>query len=242
MEAGVITNIAALAQEPKELDGFIVRPEGWLIDDPASLVKPGPLAKTLTVSTLGAVCDYITANKDALDTSKLVVHVSSPSSVSVLGALDTRARVREGFVDAKCVDMTEGFLGRFMSIEDFLLGLQVRFADADDRKKVLGLLSTVKSEQVKTATDDGMVQVVQTRAGAVLVNDTPVPNPVQLVPFRTFRDIVQPSSLFALRLKSGEGLPQIGLFEADGGAWKLIATERIRDWLTAALPSVSVLA
>jgi hypothetical protein len=242
MEGAVIENIAALVGRPQALDGFIVRPDGWLIDDPASLVQPGPLAKTLTVSTLGAVRDYLAANKDALDVSKVVVHVAGPSLVSVLGPLDARARVREGFVDAKCVDMTEGFLGRFMPIEDFLLGVQVRFADADDRKKVLGLLSTVKSEQVKTATDDGMVQVVQTRAGAVLVNDTPVPNPVQLVPFRTFRDIVQPSSLFALRLKAGDGLPQIGLFEADGGAWKLIATERVRDWLTAALPSMSVLA
>lgn len=244
MDSGVVTEIANLARKPAIVDGFIHRPDDWAIEDPASLIKPGPLAKTLGVSTLGAVRDYILANKDALDVSKLVVHVVSPSTVSVLGPLDTRARVREGFVDATCVDMTNGFLGKYMSLEEFLIGLQSRFADSDDRKRVLQLLSTVKHEQVKSASDDGMTQSVQAKVGIVLVSDVSVPNPITLIPFRTFRDIVQPNSMFVLRLKSGPsgGFPEVGIWEADGGAWKLIATERIRDWLTAAIKDVSVLA
>ena len=78
-----------------------------------------------------------------------------------------------------------------------------------------------------------------------LVSQVAVPNPVLLTPYRTFRDIVQPASLFVVRVKAGPsgGLPQVGLFEADGGAWKLTATDRLKVWLTEALPTdVAVLA
>jgi len=244
MNGDAIKELAERLQEPKQIGEFVLRPEGWIAEDMAALVKPGPTAKVLAVSTLGAVRDYLVANKDSLDTSRIVVHVVSPSTVSVLGPLDVRARVREGYVDAKCADLTDGFLGRYMSLEDFLIGLQVRFADAEDRKRVLSLLANVKHEQVKGASDNGMTQTVQAKAGIVLVSDVAVPNPISLVPFRTFRDIVQPTSVFVLRLKSGNsgGLPEVGLWEADGGTWKLTATERVRDWLTAALPSISVLA
>ena len=120
----------------------------------------------------------------------------------------------------------------------------MRFADTDDRRRVLALLSTVKHETVKTAMDDGMTQIVQARAGVALVSDVAVPNPVLLCAYRSFRDIVQPSALYVLRVNGGKvnGLPEVGLFEADGGAWRLTAVERVRDWLVAALPpAVAVL-
>jgi hypothetical protein len=196
------------------------------------------------VSTLGAVRDYVAANKDALDVSRLMVHVVTPNSVQVLGPLTERSRTRETFTTATADDMTAGFLGKFWPLSDFIIGLQVRFADADDRKRILALLSNVKDESVKTALDDGVSQVVQVRAGVALVSEVAVPNPVLLCAYRTFRDIVQPSSLFALRVQAGEDdeFPTAGLFEADGGAWKLTAIQRVRDWLTDALPTVAVLA
>lgn len=245
MDGKAIENILAAVKAPRELNGFIFRPTDWVAEDPASLIKPGPSAKALTVSTLGAVRDYVKANKDALDLTKIVVHVTSPSSVQVLGPLDSRARVRETFVAASAGDLTDGFLGKYMPLEDFIVGLQVRFADADDRKKILGLLSNVKHETVKTALDDGITQVVQARAGVALVSDVAVPNPVLLCGLRAFRDVVQPSSLYVLRVQAGHngGLPQVALMEADGGAWRLSAIERVREWLVAALPTeVSILA
>lgn len=245
MDGPAIENIAALVKSPRELGGFILRPGDWVAEDPAALVKPGPQPKALVVSTLGSLRDYVTGNRDLFDTSRIVVHVVSPASVHVLGPLAERARTRDTFLAANCADMTEGFLGKFMTLEDFILGLQVRFADADDRKRVLSLLSNVKHETVKTALDDGVTQVVQARAGVALISDVAVPNPILLCPYRTFRDVVQPSSLFVVRVQSGHqgGLPTVGLFEADGGAWRLSAIERVREWLTAALPvTVSVLA
>lgn len=245
MDGAAVEQIAGLSKKPMELGGFLLRPADWVASDPAELIKPGPSAKPLTVSTLGAVRDYLTANKDRLDVARLVVHVVSPSSVQVLGPLSERARSRETFAAAVATDLTDGFLSRFMALEDFIVGLQVRFADADDRKRVLALLSNVKHETVKTALDDGVTQVVQARAGVALVSDVAVPNPILLCAYRTFRDIVQPSSLFVLRVQAGRsgGLPEVGLFEADGGAWRLTVIARVQEWLSAALPAgVSVLA
>jgi len=245
MDGAAVEQIVGLARKPIELGGFLYRPDDWAVEDPASLIKAGPSAKPLGVATLGAVRDYLTANRDKLALDGVVVHVSAPNLVQVLGPLSERSRSREMFLSAVATDTTEGFLGRFMSLEDFLIGLQVRFRDADDRKRLLSLLSNVKHETVKTALDDGVTQVVQARAGVALVSDVAVPNPVLLTAYRTFRDITLPSSLYVLRVNSGKvgGLPEVGLFEADGGAWKLTATERVRDWLAEFLPNgVSVLA
>lgn len=58
-----------------------------------------------------------------------------------------------------------------------------------------------------------------------------VPNQVKLQPFRTFAEVKQPESEFVFRLKkSGENI-YAGIFEADGGAWKLEAIKRIKGYL-----------
>jgi len=242
MEEGVVTKIAELAQKPTQIGDFIAKPQGYTLEDPAALVKPGPKANTLNVARLGALRDYLRANRDALHLSELVIHVVGPSVVSVLGPLDPRSRTRECFVAAVALDTTEGFLGQFMSIEAFIIGLQTRFSDAEDRNKVLALLGTVKHEQVKTSQDDGIAQSVTARAGIALVAEVIVPNPVRLAPFRTFRDVLQPPSAFVVRLQSGRegGLPTVALYEADAGTWKLTAVERVASWLEEALQGLNV--
>lgn len=232
-----IREVLDRVRKPQELGGFLYRPNDWSVEDPNALQKPGPAAKTLDVHTLGALRDYLTANRDGLQLNTLVVYVASPAKVLVAGPLRER-RDREFFLAANAVDLTEGFLGVYKPIEEFVVGLQTRFAAApDDNRRVLALLSNVKHETVKQSTDDGVTQVVQSKAGVVLVQDSAVPNPVQLTPFRTFRDIVQPASPFVLRVANDpRGHVQAGLFEADGGAWKLSTVDRIRDWLKEQLP------
>lgn len=245
MDGAAVERIAGLVKQPIELGGFLYRPSEWTVEDPAALIKPGPQAKSLPVGSLGAVRDYLAANRDKLALDTIAVHVVSPSNVRVIGPLSERARVREQFLEASATDLTDGFLGTFMALETFLVGLQVRFADADDRGRLLSLLSNVKHDTVKTALDDGVTQVVQARSGVALVADVAVPNPVLLCAYRTFRDVPQVSSLYVLRVNAGRsgGLPEVGLFEADGGAWKLSAIERVKHWLTDAVPAaVSIFA
>lgn len=226
-------------------DRVIATPNDWKLIDPLSVVAPGPTAEALSVYSLGALRDYLTANRDLLTLSSLVVHVVSPQIVKLLGPIQTRARNREAYVQANAANLTDNFLGKFLSHEDFIVGLQTRFVDSDDRRRVLTLIGNIKHETVKTSSDDGISQTVQAKAGVVLQQEAVVPNPVTLTPFRTFREVTQPQSLFVLRVNAGRvgGLPEVGLFEADGGAWRLTAVDRVRDWLTEQLPAdVAVLA
>ena len=55
---------------------------------------------------------------------------------------------------------------------------------------------------------------------------------VRLRPFRTFLEVEQPESEFLLLVDADKG---IGLFEADGGVWKLEAKRNIADYFASHL-------
>jgi hypothetical protein len=148
--------------------------------------------------------DYLTANKDkrsTLDGDGRARRVAS--LVQVLGPLSTLDRAARTFVAATCRDLTDGFLGRFMPLEDFMSACRCVSPTRTTGKRFSALLSNVKHETVKTALDDGVTQVVQARAGVALVIET---SPCRIrccSAVRAFRDVVQPSSLFVLRVQGG---------------------------------------
>lgn len=217
--------------------GISALPPGWTLHDELGYVKPGPTADALKVYSLGAVRDYLAANRDTLPLERLVVHVVSPQIVRVLGPIRDRTHDREMFVEATALNLTDGFLGKWMAPDEFIIGLQTRFADAGDRLAVLRLFSNISHEAVHTSSDDGVTQTVTAKTGIVLKADVPVPNPIAMIPFRTFREVEQPPSLFALRVNQNA---QAGIFEADGGAWRLAAVEAIGMWLSRALAVAEV--
>ena len=55
---------------------------------------------------------------------------------------------------------------------------------------------------------------------------------MKLQPFRTFLEVAQPESEYLLRVDE-DG--RIGLFEADGGVWKLEAKRNVKEYLADAL-------
>lgn len=244
MTGDVIEKAVAQIRKPQELGGFLYRPHDWVVEDAATLVRPGPAAAPLGVKTLGALRDYLVTNRDTLDVARVVVHVESPAKVAIGSALRER-RDREWFLTATADDLTSGFLAKFLPIDEFIIGVQVRFLDTEDRQRLLRLVGNISHDSVKSSVDDGITQVVQTRSGVALKQEATIPNPVTLTPYRTFRDVLQPASPFVVRVNAGKngGLPEVGLFEADGGVWRLTAVERVRDWLIEALPDgVAVLA
>lgn len=243
MDGAAVKELAARLQAPAEIGGKVASPPGWTLTDPSTVA--GAAAKHLDLYTLGAVRDYVVANRDQLDLATVVAHVVSPQMVRIDSRLRAVDRVRETYVQATAMNLMDGFIGKYLSIEEFIVGVQSRFVEDNTRQSVLRLFGNVKQEAVKTATDDGITQTVTAKSGAVLVTDVAVPNPVTLAPFRTFREVRQPSSLFVLRVQAGHsgGLPTVGLFEADGGAWRLSAISAVHDWLREALPvEVAVLA
>lgn len=198
-----------------------------------------PEPTTLEVSTLTSLVDYLVTNRDLLPVNETLVHIVSPTEVAVLSKLHGRFQQRFRFLSAKSPSRLGGFaFGQYQTLEVLIIALQSVFTDAGDRSKVLHLLGTVRDEAVKTNQDDGVSQTVTAKAGIAVVADVKVPNPVTLSPFRTFGEIEQPSSPFVFRMKKNDG-GTIGaaFFEADGGAWRAVATESIRAFLATKLSS-----
>jgi len=184
-----------------------------------------PRCKELNISTLTGLVDYIKTNIDNVSTKFLIV-VNDYKSVSVLNPLN-KDMARNTYIDTEAI-IPEIKTSRFLDIEEFNIMLQSCFLDSDDKASVLKLIGNIKEENVKTTGDDGIAQSVTAKAGIARVEDVVVPNPVKLVPFKTFVEIDQPEIKYVFRMKSG---PSAALFEADGGAWKLETMLRIKKYL-----------
>ena len=195
-----------------------------------------PYAEPLYMSTLTSLVEYIKSNTDKLP-EKILLHVVSPTRVVLVGNLDND-RVRENIavVDAM---LPEFYFGRFIDNEEFVISLQSKFIDSHDRALVLKFAGTVEVGSVQEYGDDGVSQKASVKTGIASKSDAIVPNPVTLVPYRTFHEVEQPESQFIFRMRSEHGV-QCALFEADGGAWKASAMENIRFYLAQELKDCAV--
>lgn len=238
MDGTFVKELAERVASPGTTPGGISAiPPGWTLHDEHASIKAGPTAAAVKVATLGALLEYVRANRDALPLDKLVAHVATPQIVRILGPIRERARDREVFLEANASNLLDNFAGRFMAQEEFIIGLQTRFENAKDRATVLALASSMTTEAVHTSSDDGIGQTVTAKAGVALKATVPVPNPVTLRPFRTFREVTQPDSLFVLRVNPSM---QLGLFEADGGAWQLEAINSVAAFVVNRLSMAEV--
>jgi hypothetical protein len=124
-----------------------------------------------------------------------------------------------------------------MDPEAFVIALQSMFVEDPPLKALLSLAQNLTAENVSIAEDDGISQKATVRQGVSLKTTRKIEPKVKLAPFRTFREVPQPSSVFLFRLRSREdNTPECALFEADGGAWKLQAVNNIAQYLSEELP------
>lgn len=196
-------------------------------DKPLSRINHNPQASAIQMGTLTSFVDYIRANIDSMS-DKMIVHVESPTKVSLYSQLDAE-RDREYLVNV-VARVPEFPFGRFVEHEEFLINLQSKFIDAGDRATVLKFAGTVQDKSVAEYGDDGVSQKATLKTGIVSVEEKAVPNPVSLAPYRTFLEVAQPLSDFVFRMKSERGI-QCAIFEADGGAWKNEAMQNIKNYL-----------
>ena len=194
-----------------------------------------PTAEPIEISTLTGLCDYI---KNDLDGEMVGTHIQviSPTTVYLCDAIRGRYRQRETLVIADCKDFIgKGFpFGQWVDTERFIIDLQSQFAPTDNRDLILSVVGSMTDEEVRQTDDDGVSQQVTTRAGIRRKEQTTVPNPVILKPYRTFIEVEQPESPFVLRLRRDRGV-EVALFEAGGGRWKSDAVLAIADYLREAV-------
>lgn len=213
----------------------IIRENGKIFSDKELIeIDSKSDIEELNLSTLTSLVDYIKFNKDNLDYKNLILIVNNHDEVILKTSIDSRNK-RDKIIS--CVARTKAFeFNSFLNKETFIIGLQSQFCDTEERNNLLKILATTQEESGVTNEDNGISQSVKTKKGVVLGENTIVPNPVQLAPFRTFVEINQPTSQFIFRIRNQnervfkEGLG-MALFEADGGIWVIECMQRIKLYL-----------
>lgn len=203
----------------------------------------------LSINTLTGIVDYIKANHDSITLNDSTLHVETHDSVTLISKVfgDTKQRIIH--IDSDCSDILEkGFVfGDWYNIPSFIVALQSCFVVNYDLKMVLEFVSNIKAKQGQDFIDTGVAQSVTARRsiGSSMVEEVNVPNPVALMPFRTFLEVGQPESSFVFRVQSakdGSAAPECALFEASGGMWKLQAIKNIKEWLEKQKLKVTIIA
>lgn len=185
--------------------------------------------KPLELSTLNSFVDYIKDNKDNLDYKNISIIIEDFNTVKLITKLDFENK-RENL--ATCKAKTNVFdFDTFHNKEKFIIALQSQFCNSEDRTKILQILGTIHQESGITNEDNGVSQSIKTKKGIVLGENTIIPNPIELAPFRTFVEIKQPSSQFIFRIKEQQEELRMALFEADGRVWILESIQIIKQYL-----------
>jgi hypothetical protein len=184
----------------------------------------------IKIHTLDGLAAYLNDNADSHNGGEksLLIVVTTHKSVSVINQIAEAEDARHEWLEA--VYEAEGFpFGRFIDHEDFMVKAQALFVETESLRQLLKYVGNLTTARIQTSTDDGKTQTVVVEQG-VRKSEVDLPNPVHLRPRRTFPEISQPESPFVLRVRqTREGqMPEIALFEADGGLWKVEAIEAIK--------------
>lgn len=197
-------------------------------DKPLTRIAHNPKAEPITMNTLTSLIDYIESGMDKR--GDVFVHIVSPTEVKMYSALDDD-REREYMVNVTAQVPSFRF-NEFIGLEEFCINLQSKFIDSPDRSLLLKFAGTVEAGSVAQYGDDGVTQKATIKQGVASKADAVVPNPVSLTAYRTFVEVEQPTTRYIFRMKqNAAGGVTCGLFEADGGEWKIAAKDAIRDFL-----------
>ncbi|WP_144499274.1 hypothetical protein [Bacillus sp. FDAARGOS_235] len=183
-----------------------------------------PTPAEVVVRSLSGLVGYVKSEFDTAES--LMIHIENPTTVSCFTAVNGD-KARSTYIQAQASIPRFNF-GSFHDREEFNIALQSGFVQNEHRDIVLQVVGTITEEAVKDFGDDGVSQVVTAKVGVASRGTVKIPNPVELSPYRTFVEVEQPESKFVFRMREGA---RCGLFEADGGAWKLKAMNNIKEYL-----------
>ena len=191
------------------------------------------LVSALEVSTLTGFVDYIASNRDNIDISKTMVVISGTRSVDLI-SVPNKDKKREIYITAKAIVPDHNW-GRWIDNEDFVIGLQSKFAPGGDKDTLMKYIGNMQEDQGVQTMDDGISQKIVAKTGIANVSNVILPNPVNLRPYRTFQELVQVESSFTFRVRKGG---ECALFEADGGEWAVRCRMVIKEYLNEQLSNI----
>lgn len=95
-----------------------------------------------------------------------------------------------------------------------------------------------KAERLNVHSLSALLEYIKSKGIASKV-DAIVPNPVMLVPYRTFQEVGQPASRFVFRVRDTGNEPHFCLIEAGNHLWRNEAIENIKEYLREGLSDLS---
>lgn len=190
------------------------------------------MAEPVRASTLTSLVDYIINCSDEL-CERMIIHVVSPTLVSLYSGL-TKEREREKLFRVEA-SVPRFRYDEWYDQERFIIELQANFDVTSDLENILKVAGNVEAKTTENYGDDGTSQKTTIKQGIASKVDVLVPNPVTLVPYRTFLEVEQPGSQFVFRISDQHGEPMFKLIEAEGGLWEHEAKANIRSYLNKAL-------
>lgn len=186
---------------------------------PPHVDAPNPFS----VSSLDSIVKLIKTEKEKIGRT-ILVHVDRHDQVKVFSTyLDDFKR----YVLYQANANTPNFAVGWRPYDKAIIELRSIFIPNEGTKYLLGLLSSMTSENSVKTSDNGVTQKVEAKQGIALNALVEVKPRVTLCPFRTFLEVSQPESEFVLRVDDTNG---VGLFEADGGVWTLEAKANIAEY------------
>lgn len=244
LNVDVVNKIETLVKAAHACGNDVIKVDGrdyWRNNQ--SLILDRPKLNNISVSSLSSIVSYIKDNREDIKPEGLILHVVSPDKVVLLTIADER-KDRNVLMNAGLMNDMEQFpFERFMDTEEFIIGLMSRFEDMGEREDVKAIVSTLRSEESLQADDNGATTNYEAKHGVVSLSGVKIPDVVELYPFRTFRQVEQPGSIFIFRYRANDnGSISVGLFEADGGAWKHKAMSSIENYFKANLTGVQIIA
>lgn len=188
------------------------------------LKKPKYTPKPIELSGLDSVCKMVRHEVEKVG-RKIFVQIKDYNVVKVFTTYDDEY---ERAYLYNCVAETPNVtVNNFNSYEKEVIELRSLFIPNDDCNYLLTLLGSITTESKVVSTDNGVSTSVEAKQGIALSQMIAVKPRVTMKPFRTFLEVEQPESEFLLRI-SGDG--KVGLWEADGGVWKLEATRNVASF------------
>lgn len=182
----------------------------------------------ITVNGLDSICKLIRTELPKIGV-KVMVQVSSESRVEVMTTyLEDFSRNTLYIAKADVPGIRTGY----RELEAALIELRSLFIPNEGTAYLLDLLARMTTENSVSTQDNGVTQTVEAKQGVALKTTVEVKPRISIQPFRTFLEVAQPESEFLLRINEG---CEVGLFEADGGVWKLEAKRNVAAYLENAL-------
>lgn len=193
---------------------------------------------SIEVNGLDSICKLVENEIEACESlgRKVYIQAETHNRVSVFTTYDEEFK-RSKLYTCKA-DVPAVTTDCYMDYERAVIELRSLYIPNEGSQYLLDLISSISKESKVTTNDNGVTQQVEAKSGVALREQVTVKPRVSLQPFRTFLEIAQPESEFLLRINQNG---QVGLFQADGGVWKLEAKrgiaayfeERMKDLIAA---------